>query len=347
MYAILRTKRLKSISAACAHNLRTKFAKNVDPKKTKDNQVVLDRLGLSDRANLGADDGTYNQRLADYYSEKGAKQRTNSCQALEFVLTASPKFFKKCTPEQFEKWKAEQIKFLQKEFGDNLQFIVLHMDEKSPHFHAFISVEETKVQKYKNRYGEGTREKTTLNADRFNPIYLQKLQDRYAAQNKKFGLKRGLRNSQAVHQTLKDFAKQVEEFSKKADYTSAINVIIEGIPSVMGLCKKADIQKYLTPVLNSIMKQAKASKIANKIIPEKIEIINKLLEENEELNEELKDRKSIYAEAINSKAEDQKYILELEKRVEYLEQFEPAPAVKLAEKSAMELTHGKPYVKRI
>ncbi len=63
MYAILRTERLHGISSACAHNFRTKYAKNVDPKKSHLNRILIDKLDLHSRAEEGSDAGTYDQGL--------------------------------------------------------------------------------------------------------------------------------------------------------------------------------------------------------------------------------------------------------------------------------------------
>lgn len=43
MFAILRTKRLSDISSACAHNLRTKHANNVDKTKSHLNEIIKKR----------------------------------------------------------------------------------------------------------------------------------------------------------------------------------------------------------------------------------------------------------------------------------------------------------------
>ena len=80
------------------------------------------------------------------------------------VLTASPEFFEGLKGAQLDHWVAAQLEFLQKEHGSRLRHVVFHQDEKTPHLHALISVEETKTLKYKNRYGEGEKIATTLNA---------------------------------------------------------------------------------------------------------------------------------------------------------------------------------------
>lgn len=323
MYAILRTKRQDGIASVCAHNLRTKYAKNVDKTKSHLNQIYIDNLQLSERAALGPSAGTYDERLLKYYEEKKVKVKENSVLCLEFVLTASPQFFKNATQAQFKDWKKTQLDFMRKEFGEQVQFAILHLDEKSPHYHFLVSVEETKIHKYKNRYGVTEKMVTSLNADRYNPIYLQKLQDRYAEANQKFGLARGLRNSKAIHNELKNFYKDVNSFLEKKDYSSVINNLVEKLPVFLGVCKIDDVRKLFTPVVNKLMKQSKAARITLKELPEKIKLINSLIEENEKLNLELKEKRDYYKEAINEKIEDNKLIDSLQKEIIRLKQYEP------------------------
>lgn len=324
MYAIIRTERLNSLQQACAHNLRTKYSKNVDKTKTPLNEIIVDNLQLSERAAIGADAGTYDQRILKYYQEKNVKVKKNSVLAMEFVLTASPEFFENATKQEFNSWKKAQLNFMKKEFGDQVQFAVLHLDEKSPHFHFFISVEETKIQKYKNRYGAGEKLVTSLNADRYNPEFLVKLQDRYAEANKKFNLTRGLRNSKAVHKELKDFYTEVKKFLEQDDYyTDVVDNLIKKIPSVMGVCKIQDVSKLFKPVINKLMRQSKSTRIVLKDLPQKIKFANELLEQYTQLNNDIKETRDYYKEAINAKIDDDKKIQELEKEVARLKEFEP------------------------
>ena len=57
-------------------------------------------------------------------------------------------------------------------------------DESTDHIHVIISTEETKTQRFKNRYGEGEKKVTSLNAKRFDRTYLIDLHTRYANHNK-------------------------------------------------------------------------------------------------------------------------------------------------------------------
>ena len=71
---------------------------------------------------------------------------------MEFVLTASPEFFK--DNKKSEEWTRHQVEFIRKEWGDNCKLAVVHKDESTEHFHVIVSTEETKTQRFKNRYGE-------------------------------------------------------------------------------------------------------------------------------------------------------------------------------------------------
>ena len=99
-------------------------------------------------------------------------------------------------------------------------------DESTDHIHVIISTEETKTQRFKNRYGEGEKKVTSLNAKRFDRTYLIDLHTRYANHNKKFGLHRGVRNSEANHKDLKQHRADVAE-AKNADYTKEVNGYID------------------------------------------------------------------------------------------------------------------------
>ena len=101
---------------------------------------------------------------------------------MEFVLTASPEFFKN-NPKS--NWAQHQLEFIKNEWGDNCKLAVIHKDESTDHIHVVVSTEETKTQRFKNRYGEGEKSVTSLNAKRFDRKYLIDLQTRYAKHNEK------------------------------------------------------------------------------------------------------------------------------------------------------------------
>lgn len=211
MFAIIRTKKIKdygAFSRALQHNLRKKYAVNVDKKKAKNNIIYTNDIKNS-------------EELKAYYDGIGVKEKVNSVKAMEFVLTASPEFFENANSATLEKWKNEQVAFAKEKWGKNLKFLVLHNDEKSPHFHAMVSVEETKLHKYKNQKGEFFKEVTSLNARKYDRDYLTNLQTEYADKNKQFGLHRGLHGSKARHNELKEYQSATKK-AIEADYEKNI-----------------------------------------------------------------------------------------------------------------------------
>lgn len=320
MFAILRTKRIKdnvAVGKAFSHNLRTKYQNNVNKSLSNKNEILIDSLYFQ---NANDNEG-YSQILENYYHSVEAKKKDNSVKMMEFVLTASPDFFKSLNAKQLNDWKKEQVAFAQKEFGDNVKFAVLHLDEKTPHIHLMVSVEEKKAVKFKNRYNSGEKIQTSLNARRFNREYLKNLQTRYAEHNKKFGLNRGLRNSKATHKTLKSFY-QIVGAAMSKDYDKVARKIISKLvvdkQNMFGFIKASDIPDLLGPILNKLLKDNKKVKTLlnfntqenikefEKVLNDKqsIEILRKeyfeavsnyrnLKKENEDLKNEISDLRTL------------------------------------------------------
>ena len=171
-YAIIRTKKLKDkakVTAAANHNLRHgNFNHNVDLTRSRKNVVLLDKL-------LAKNGVEFRQKLEKRYDDLGVKVRTNNVLAMEFLLTASPKFFEQMTEPDVRQWLEAQKEFAKTEFGENLLFMVAHLDERTPHLHCVLSTDQTTTKKYKNRYGECEKTTTTLNARRFGRSYLKGL----------------------------------------------------------------------------------------------------------------------------------------------------------------------------
>lgn len=167
LFAILRTKKLKSkskLTAAAEHNLRLRTQANIDADRSHLNQILYNPLGIDSN-----DATSFQRKLSEHYSSLGIKIKAENTLAFEYAVTASPKFFEGKTTEQIGKWAYHQVEFMRKEFGDKLQFGVLHLDETTPHIHFFVSTEQRSIKKYKNRYalakkklGRSTVKKSTL-----------------------------------------------------------------------------------------------------------------------------------------------------------------------------------------
>lgn len=303
MYAILRTKRIKTtdkFTQMCRHNLRdrTENEVNINSKKSHLNEILIDEFDLQSSKEFG---GGYSKKLTEYYDKLGIKQRKDAVQAVEIIVSASPEFFKKASDKEKSDWVKHQVDFAKKEYGKNLKLAVLHEDESTTHIHFVISTEITKVQKFKNRYGECEKLVTSLNAKRFNKSYLIDLHTRYAKHNEKFGLIRGAFNSEADHQDLEEFRRDIKK-STEVDYTKVINEEIDKkfSGSTFGIEHRftaEEIKKGLTPFINKLAKAQKKLKTkAENTTPAVVQSHNEVVQ----LKEWLEEKKNDYTDAINT-----------------------------------------------
>ena len=330
-YAIIRTKRIREhqINQVFMHNLRVdlKYAKHTDPTKTDQNEVLIDSWGLS--AGLG--------NFADKW-EEGIKKtgvqvgKKNTVKMLEFVLTASPEFFQNATPAQVKQWEKAQKEFAKKEFGENLKFMVVHKDEKTPHIHLCVLPAVKKVHKYKNQKGEFFKEKHTLSPNDFNPKYLAELQTRYAESNKGFGLNRGLKRSKANHKTLKEYYENIDQAMKK-DYTKGVKKEVQKIfeenakGGFFGGQPKFTINEILeklTPIFARNEKIIKSVRVLKQNLhSDNIKEVNDLLMQKEDI----KNLRNEYFEAIETKKTDVQIIKNLTTELEALKEKHKKPIV--------------------
>ncbi|MBW4700026.1 MAG: plasmid recombination protein [Aphanocapsa lilacina HA4352-LM1] len=118
-------------------------------------------------------------------------------------------------------WDAN-VEWLQRVYGDRVVSAVLHLDEATPHIQAHLVPLDTNG-KLNCRALFGGRQK------------LQSLQDGYAAAMAPQGLERGVRNSQARHQEVRQYYTQVQ--------TPPVEVEVE-LPAVDGWRDRLDPQGY-------------------------------------------------------------------------------------------------------
>lgn len=264
MFNILRTKKQADnakITNAIEHNLRLRTQSNIDLSRTHLNEILVNSLNAS---LTNASD--FQKKLNDFYEkELEIKPKENNVKLMEWVVSASPEFFKKY-PEKEKEWVKSQVDFFKKEFGDNVKLAVLHNDESTKHIHFMVSTEEKKVMKYKNQKGEFFKEKWGLNARRFNPEFLKELHTRHAEHNKNFGLSRGVKNSNSKHLSVKDFYKMIDTV-QSTNYEKEIDNLFktkneEKIRKTMLILveKISKLKKYLELTHN----QKRRKELANK-----------------------------------------------------------------------------------
>lgn len=213
-YAVIRiSKKLSSKNGYIGcfkHNSRnqeeTEKNQNVDHSKS--------HLNVYDGIN------TYQEFIA--YKENDLKDKVkkkDSVFCVEMVLTASPEFFKDKTDLEVKKWYSDNKNYLKSKYGENFIGCTLHLDETTPHIHAYV----VPLDKDKK-----------LNAKEvFNQNACREMQEDYPKFMQSCGhdLKRGEPDKAVKHTNQKEFSTAVnkaiasEEKQEKAFYAGLEKVI--------------------------------------------------------------------------------------------------------------------------
>lgn len=153
------------------------------------------------------------RRLDDVVRDKISDQtiRKNAVLCVEMLLTASPEYFRPQEPsragyyeaQKLKAWQQAVTKWLDEEYGDRLVRAELHLDESTPHIHAYL-VPLDERGKLNCRGIFGGRQK------------LSQFQDSYAAAMSPLGLERGIKGSRAKHTKLKQYYAAVNSASTQA-----------------------------------------------------------------------------------------------------------------------------------
>ena len=171
LYAIYREEKrtnLSQVSRSNKHNLRQQPTPNADPSLPGPSILF----------------GPANLSVA-LKAKMPAKVRKNAVIAVEAVITASPEFFAHATPGAFDEWVNLSIDWMKQRLGDNLIQVVLHMDELTPHLHAYwIPLKDGRLN---------------YAAIQGTPRHLVDIQTGYATAVASLGLTRGQPNSQRRH----------------------------------------------------------------------------------------------------------------------------------------------------
>lgn len=88
---ILRTAKVKSrgqITQASEHNFRLREQHNIDEKKSHQNKLLINSLGVD--VSKASD---LQERLTEHYNSLRIKERSDSVLMMEFVVSASPEWF--------------------------------------------------------------------------------------------------------------------------------------------------------------------------------------------------------------------------------------------------------------
>lgn len=200
MNAICRVSKVSGAGSAAgkdAHNKREKQTPNADEARRHLNQEYVN---TQDKPLWEVLNGRIEQ------AGVSRKVRGDAVRGMEFILTASPAFFRRDAQGLAEDvrqsaWVRENLSFMKQRYGSNLVGFMLHQDEKTPHIHAMV-VPITKDGRLSAK-------------EMFNPRTLRELQTDYASAMRGFGLERGVVGSRARHQTMKHVYGQVDHLARQ------------------------------------------------------------------------------------------------------------------------------------
>lgn len=197
-YAIARLKKLKrsNIAGSASHVNRERETSNADPS--------LENIRF-----IGSNN--QEERLEDLVlakigeHEQKRKIRTDGVYCVELLLSASASYFRPDCPrlsgyyeqEKLDKWLEATHQWLADEYGERIVRAELHLDEATPHIHAYFVPLDERGQLRCNHFFDG-REK------------IRSFQDSYYDTMRLIGLERGIKGSRAQHQDIKDFYRIVE-----------------------------------------------------------------------------------------------------------------------------------------
>lgn len=204
-YAILRTTKLKTsgnIAGSERHNERSRDTPNADPLKVTDNNrfIGTENVSLED---------IIRERIGDNDGRKVRQSRSaqhSPVLAIELLMTASPEYFRPSNSGQASYWQTDRLDiwvkqnqaWLEDTFGDKVVRAELHLDEITPHIHAYLVPIDDKGH-LNARYYLGGRDK------------LREMQSSYATAMQPIGLERGIKGSRAQHERIKNYYESVDK----------------------------------------------------------------------------------------------------------------------------------------
>lgn len=225
-FAILRVKKHsgtsanRSLSGMTKHNKREIPTPNANPELTHLNKEIIG----SGNYQLDAD-----QRI----KETKAMLQKNGVKTIEHMMTASPEFFDSF-PHGRERAAKEftlrAIRFLKDTYGeDNVTSVSLHMDERTPHLHAFV------VPIVQGKLKNG-REVNRVSARSFihGKQMLSDMQTNFASYFNDLQLERGRPKSKAKHTSIQRYYELINSSIKENPFEDIKLPEIEEKPSRFG-----------------------------------------------------------------------------------------------------------------
>ncbi|NEZ47695.1 recombinase [Clostridium niameyense] len=265
LYAIFRVgekkyKTIGSISGYQRHMEREQYTPNADTN-IPNNRLIGSNFIMAD--------------VKEYID--GIKLRKNGVIARDLLLTASPKFFKKLSTEDKQRWVDINVDFLNKYFGENCVYATLHRDETTWHISAMIVPRfwEEKKKRYvlaNSRYFDG-KKRLSQWQDKYSNFIKQEFKQ----------LNRGQRGSKAHHVKISNFYRILNSELDNYNALDVIkkskqsNLLKEQLESVQGtLNKYKDYTKLTTLEKEELSNNIKNIKQDKEIFKETIKAMSEI-----------------------------------------------------------------------
>ena len=237
-YAIMRCKKLAkmgNVAASLKHAYRERETLNADASRTPANEH---RAARSTDEAMG--------RLRAMLPEK---RRRDAVLAVEYVMTASPEWWKQASQEKQTRFFDQAHQWLADKYGsDRIITVSIHRDEMSPHMTAFV-VPLTQDGRLSAKEFIGHR--TQMQAD----------QTSFAASVADLGLCRGIEGSKARHTRIQAFYEALER-SPLGHVTISPEAVqprtykAEGLSEKLGLFKRVETSETVAERLTKGVRNA-------------------------------------------------------------------------------------------
>lgn len=214
-FAILRVKKysaLAPLAGVARHHCRESSARGVDAARSHRNiKLGAARLGAAGAVSA------VSSSLERAQKKQSKAFRRDGVKAIEYMLTASPEWWKNATPKMHAAFFDKARRWLRDKHGAaNVVAEWVHLDEREKHLHAWV------VPLHEGR----------PNARHFlgGANKLSAIQDEFAALMQPLGLQRGIRNSRGCHLPVADWWAILDKPAIKPTRTDYLRKVA-GLPS--------------------------------------------------------------------------------------------------------------------
>lgn len=197
-FAILRVTKLKggSINASDLHTERAQETPNANEEFTEENVYLRGEKGVNVREKIDA-----------LFEERSIKPRLNAVECQEYLMTASPDYFRnelgEIDPDKTANFLERADDFMTQLEERGMVFVksVVHLDELTPHVVAYGVPIDERGRLCAKSY-TGGREK------------MRALQDQYAETMKPLDLERGIKGSRATHARVSQYYGKMDRYDE-------------------------------------------------------------------------------------------------------------------------------------